>query len=209
MAEQDRDFTRRGFLRLVAALPAPLALAFAAPAALARIAPSTSPALLSPTPACDDEASATPRQTEGPYFRPSSPERTVLVEPGEAGTPLLLAGSVLSRTCQPIAGALVDFWQTDASGAYDNRGYRFRGHQFTDAAGRYVLDTVVPGLYPGRTRHIHVKVQAPSQPVLTTQLYFPDEARNGSDGIFNRALLMTVADGAAGKEATFDFVLNV
>src|ERR671923_286173 len=71
-------------------------------------------------------------------------------------------------------------------------GFPLRGHQFTDDAGRYRLETVVPGLYPGRTRHIHVKVQAPNQPVLTTQLYFPGEARNAADGIFNQALLMQV-----------------
>ncbi|MFE0516379.1 hypothetical protein ACFW2E_42595, partial [Streptomyces sp. NPDC058964] len=71
------------------------------------------------------------------------------------------------------------------------------------------LRTIVPGLYPGRTRHIHVKAQAPGQPVLTTQLYFPGEPRNSTDAIFDPALLMNVRDAGGGKEATFDFVLNV
>ena len=70
--------------------------------------------------------------------------------------------------CTPLPGAQGDVWQCDARGVYDNRGYRFRGHQFTNAKGQYTLFTVVPGLYPGRTRHIHVKVQAPRRPVLTT-----------------------------------------
>ncbi len=47
--------------------------------------------------------------------------------------------------------------------------------QFADASGRFSLETIVPGAYGGRTRHIHVKVQAPDSPVLTTQLYFPGE----------------------------------
>ena len=85
---------------------------------------------------------------------------------------------------KPVANALIDFWQADARGAYDNSGYRFRGHQLTDAKGQYTLFTVVPGLYPGRTKHIHVKVQAPRKPVLTTQLFFPGVAGNRSDGIF-------------------------
>ncbi len=105
---------------------------------------------------------------------------------------IVVTGSVLARDCQPIAHALVDFWQADAQGVYDNTGYRLRGHQFTDEAGRYALETVVPGLYPGRTRHLHVKVQAPNQPVLTTQLYFPGESYNATDGLFNPHLLMTV-----------------
>ena len=88
-----------------------------------------------------------------------------------------------------------------------NTGYRLRGHQFTDEAGHYSLETVVPGLYPGRTRHLHVKVQAPNQPILTTQLYFPGEPANATDGLFNPHLLMTVQDTSDGKAATFNFVL--
>ena len=88
---------------------------------------------------------------------------------------------VPSASGRPVANALVDWWQCDARGAYDNRGYRFRGHQFADARGRYTLFTVVPGIYPGRTRHIHVKVQAPRKRVLTTQLFFPGVAANRSD----------------------------
>jgi len=71
-------------------------------------------------------------------------------------------------------------------GCMTNTGYRLRGHQFTDEAGRYALETVVPGLYPGRTRHLHVKVQAPNQPVLTTQLYFPGQPSNATDGSSTR-----------------------
>ncbi len=93
---------------------------------------------------------------------------------------------MLSTAGRPVAHALVDFWQADASGAYDNSGYKFRGHQFTDAKGRYALTTVVPGLYPGRTKHIHVKAQAPSKPTLTTQLYFPGVARNRTDNLYRR-----------------------
>ena len=63
----------------------------------------------------------------------------------------------------------------------------------------------MPGLYPGRTRHIHVKAQAPNGRPLTTQLYFPGEAVNARDGIFDPALVVALADGAA---ARFDFVLR-
>ena len=140
---------------------------------------------LRPTPACDDGDEPTPQQTEGPFYTPSSPERANLRDAGIAGTPIVLSGIVLTRSCQPIAGALVDLWHADDSGAYDNEGFRLRGHQFTDADGRYVFETIVPGLYPGRTRHFHVKFQAANQSVLTTQLYFPGEPDNERDGIFD------------------------
>jgi len=149
----------------------------------------------------------TPSQTEGPYYKPGSPERTSLREPGLAGTPLTITGYVFSSACQPIAHAWLDFWHADSNGNYDNAGFKLRGHQFTDKQGRYQLETIVPGEYPGRTRHIHVKVQAPGQPVLTTQLYFPAESGNTSDSIFSAKLLMQVQSAANGQLATFDFVI--
>jgi protocatechuate 3,4-dioxygenase beta subunit len=148
-------------------------------------------------------------QTEGPYFKTNSPERSSLVTDGTQGTVLTISGQVLAADGTPVANALLDFWQADASGAYDNGGYTLRGHQYTDESGYYTLTTVVPGLYPGRTRHIHVKVQAPGGPVLTTQLYFAGEARNSTDGIFDPSLVLDVQNNADGTQAaTFNFVVQ-
>ena len=190
---------RREFLGAALALPTAVLLAGNRAAA--------QPRTLAPTPSCVDKGTPTPPQTAGPFFKPRSPRRTSLVEPGLGGTRIVVAGSVLSTDCRPIPGALLDFWQADGRGEYDNAGFRLRGHQFTDEQGRYRLETVVPGLYPGRTRHFHVRVQAPNQPVLTTQLYFPDEPGNRGDGIFRPELVMAVRDGENPKAAAFDFVL--
>jgi len=168
-------------------------------------AASRSPAAAS-TDTCPTQL--TPAQTEGPYFNPGSPARTSLIESGMAGTRLVLSGRVLTPACAPVAGATLDFWQADAAGSYDNSGYRLRGHQLTDAVGRYSLETILPGEYPGRTEHIHVKLGAPGKAVLTTQLYFPDVARNQQDSIFDPHLLVTMQDTATGKAATFDFVTS-
>jgi protocatechuate 3,4-dioxygenase beta subunit len=185
--------------------------ATSAPTEAATAEPTSAPpatATLEPTPPCDDDDEETIAQTEGPYFTPNSPERTSLLEPGITGTKLVVTGYVLSTNCQPVAAALIDFWQADDNGEYDNVGYKLRGHQFTDEQGRYTLETVVPGLYPGRTRHLHVKVQAPNGAVLTTQQYFPDEPDNARDGIFHPALVMAVQDTTDGKAATFNYVLD-
>jgi len=64
-------------------------------------------------------------------------------------------------------------------------------------------------LYPGRTRHYHIKVQAPGRPVLTTQLYFADEAANERDGLFRRELVMRTAEASNKLQARFDFILNM
>lgn len=163
--------------------------------------------VLTNAPTCNGVATIS--QTEGPFYKPNSPERTSLREPGISGMPLTVTGYVLSTTCQPIAHALLDFWQADSNGNYDNTGFRLRGHQYTDIQGRYSLDTIVPGEYTGRTRHIHVKVEAPGRPVLTTQLYFPGEARNDSDGIFSPELLMHVQQTTNGQLATFNFIITL
>ena len=188
--------SRRDLLRAGLLVPIGLAGASAFPARAQQT--------LSPTPSC--AGATTPTETEGPYFKPRSPERTSLIEPGIAGAKLVLTGYVLSRACQPVAHALLDFWHADDSGAYDNRGFRLRGHQFTNAQGHYVLETILPGVYTGRTRHIHVKVQAPEGHVLTTQLYFPDEPRNARDPLFNPKLLIALSAEAAGKIGRFDFL---
>jgi protocatechuate 3,4-dioxygenase beta subunit len=224
--------SRRAFLRAAISLPAGAMLAgcvapVAAPsesssaATAAPVAASSETAVpesetaetatvLEPTPACgDDDDEPTIAQTEGPYYTPNTPERTTLLEEGITGTHLLLNGFVLATDCAPLARALVDFWHCDNEGNYDNTGYRLRGHQFTDEQGRYQLTTIVPGLYPGRTRHIHVKVQVPNQPVLTTQLYFPNEPANDRDGIYHPALLMDTTESAEGMDAMFNFVLAV
>jgi len=220
MKDSSVEQTRRRFLQLLIAVPAAwfaglrfLGLDdYAAAAALFAASTSDSSSRskqgVAPTPDCGDDDEPTPPETEGPFFSPRSPERTSLLEPGMPGTRIVLTGRVLSPGCKPLAGALLDFWHADDSGEYDNQGYRCRGHQFTDADGRYRLETVVPGLYPGRTRHFHVKVQPKGRRVLTTQLYFPGEARNKRDFLFRPDLLMAIDEAAQRKDARFNFILR-
>jgi len=179
-----------------------------APGVLAQTQDQTSVAIMAPITVGQTQP-LTVSQTEGPYFKTNSPERNSLVTDDMQGTLLTITGQILSQDGTPVANALLDFWQADASGAYDNSGYTLRGHQYTDENGNYTLTTVVPGLYPGRTRHIHVKVQAPGSAVLTTQLYFPGEARNNTDGIFDPSLVLNIQNNADGSEAaTFNFVVQ-
>jgi protocatechuate 3,4-dioxygenase beta subunit len=160
--------------------------------------------------ACDGEnttATVTPELTEGPYFKAGSPETANLYQAGMAGIKLVITGYVYDTNCQPVANALLDFWQADANGNYDNSGYTLRGHQYTDANGAYTLTTVVPGLYPGRTEHIHFKVQAPNGKLLTSQLFFPGVTQNDSDGIFNASLILFIQQNSDSWQGQFNFVV--
>src|SRR6266487_5655984 len=152
-------------------------------------------------------ATLTPEVTEGPYFKSGSPEQANLYQDGMAGTKIVITGYVYTTDCKPIANALLDFWQADANGNYDNSGYTLRGHQFTDANGRYQLTTVVPGLYPGRTEHIHVKVQAPNGKLITSQLFFPGVSQNEGDNIFQQSLLLSIQQTSDGLQGQYNFVV--
>src|SRR5215471_15000816 len=106
---------RRRFMTSVAATWASLGVADRASAE----------AELQPTPACED-GDATLAETEGPFFKPRSPERSDLREPGVKGTPVELTGLVLTSRCRPVERALVDLWHADDDGNYDNAGFRLR-----------------------------------------------------------------------------------
>ncbi len=146
---------------------------------------------------------------EGPYYKGDSPERTSIAGEKTTGKKLVLQGTVRDQAGQPISHAWLDFWQADGRGEYDNEGYVLRGHQYTDQEGRYRLETVRPKEYLMRSPHIHVKVQAhPKAPIFTTQLFFPGEATNATDYLFDKHTLMDVKDTPDGQVAAFDFVVE-
>ena len=115
---------------------------------------------------------------------------------------------MLASDCRPLAGAAIDIWHCDERGRYDNRGFRYRGHQFTDGAGAFRFATVRPVRYSGRTPHIHVKLQGETTRPLTTQVYFPDEREaNARDYIFREGLLLRLGRAGDAWRGRFDFVL--
>lgn len=120
-------------------------------------------------------------QTEGPFY-PGEPEVRMDIRGGVDGVVVTLDLQVVAQgTCAPVVGAEVDVWGADADGDYsgyatfDTEGEDFmRGQQVTDADGFVRFTTIVPGSYPGRAVHLHVKVRAPGLEELTTQVYFPN-----------------------------------
>lgn len=154
---------------------------------------------------------ATIAQTEGPYYRTPNPE-TQDMRRGTDGPLFTFRGRVVDTACAPIPWTWVALWHADPAGAYDNVAPYdvYRATYFTDGNGEFVFRTIKPGLYPGRTRHMHVKVDAANTGLLTTQMYWPGEPQNASDGIYSPALQMTLGTGSDGvQEGFFQFVLQV
>lgn len=86
-----------------------------------------------------------PGNTEGPYYKENSPEKTDLREKDVLGENIVLTGYVLNINNKAIVGTWIDFWQADGNGRYDNVGYVLRSHQFSDKSGKYLLETVITG----------------------------------------------------------------
>ncbi|MEX2261266.1 MAG: hypothetical protein WD696_04910 [Bryobacteraceae bacterium] len=152
--------------------------------------------------ACDE----TEDNIEGPFYKAGAPERTSIVEPGMKGIPLVITGQVVDTRCQPLAHAILDVWQCDADGVYDNKGYTLRGKVQADGKGRYEIRTIQPPPYKVaenryRPAHLHLKVSGKGTPVLTTQLYFEGDKYNQVDRAYRKSLTIKPVN----HKASFDF----
>ncbi|MGD1836507.1 MAG: hypothetical protein ACPKPY_00430 [Nitrososphaeraceae archaeon] len=164
------------------------------------------------TPSCE----LTLHTVQGPYYKENSPK----LKEGQKfandiiGERLVVTGKVLDFIdCDPIQGAVLDFWQTDSDGNYDNEGFVLRGKVISDENGNYTLDTIMPGSYSDnnitRPAHIHIKAwipENPGNPSLVTQLYFENDPF--LDVFVKEPLIMNVVDINGTKFANFDFVLE-
>ncbi|MFI8744388.1 twin-arginine translocation signal domain-containing protein [Pseudomonas sp. NPDC077186] len=169
----------------------------------------------------------------GPYYRFGAPFLAQLAGPEEAGERLVVSGTVLSADCRtPIANALVEVWQANGAGLYDTQTpgnytdkgrFHLRGMLYTDAQGRYRIETVMPGRYPvppnlpgleqygGITRpaHIHFRVMEALHVPVTLQLYFAGDPHIAEDPWASQHpdnVIALEADGQ-GRRGTFDIVL--
>jgi catechol 1,2-dioxygenase len=158
---------------------------------------------------------------EGPFHRKNAPFRKVLAGPGEPGDRLVIRGRVLDTDGKPLKGAVVDVWQANQAGHYDNDGsspdpapdeFHLRGQMKTDAAGNYEFESIVPGRYdmgPGQKRpsHIHYIVTCPGFVPLTTQLYFKGDPYIANDPFVRPELIIDLAKRGTVHHGTFDVVL--
>lgn len=164
-----------------------------------------------------DALTATPRQTEGPFYPVDLPLDTDndLIIVNDALTPALgrithLSGRVLDLKGEPIRNAIVEIWQADHRGVYlhkgsdgsDRRDANFQGFGrfLTGSDGRYYFRTIKPVPYPGRTPHIHFAVKMKGREKWTTQCYIKGEPRNERDGV-----LRAIADEEQRASVVVDF----
>jgi catechol 1,2-dioxygenase len=169
----------------------------------------------------DAQCSLTTSDALGPYYLTGAPSRSVIASADEPGTRLFITGTVFGSNCvTPLGGTIVDAWQASNAGCYsrsqvcpDEDPWNLRGQMLTGPNGEFALETILPGYYTGRCRHIHWRFAPISGPVLVTQLYFqgdpqiPNDPLASQPSAANRIIPLT--QEADGLHGVFDIALNV
>jgi catechol 1,2-dioxygenase len=154
------------------------------------------------------------------------PLRAKITPPLEPGTVLLISGRVWGfDTRRPIENVVIDIWQANAEGRYDNDDpqrppaanvFLNRARLITDATGFYEYETIHPGAYrigpnAWRPPHVHDMIRHPRYRQLVTQLYFRGDPHQAADDFIRQALIIDLAEQrtarGAYKRGTFDFIL--
>lgn len=162
----------------------------------------------------------------GPFYRPGAPFRAKITPPLERGKVVVVSGHVFGfDTKGPLKNAVIDVWQANANGRYDNDDpskppkadvFLNRARMITDEQGYYEYETIHPGRYQigsnvWRPSHIHYMVQAPGYKSLVTQLYFQGDPENKRDSFIKQSLIVSFGKRKIGEQSietgTFDIVL--
>ncbi|HYT87695.1 MAG TPA: hypothetical protein VEL76_03150 [Gemmataceae bacterium] len=163
----------------------------------------------------------------GPFYREGAPYRAKITPPLEPGTVLLVSGRVWgSDTRKPLPNTILDIWQANATGRYDNDDpkrpparnvFLNRARLITDENGYYEYETIHPGAYQigpktWRPAHIHYMVRHTGYQQLVTQLYFRGDPHNKTDAWIRESLIIDLreqktAGGQAYRTGTFDVIL--
>lgn len=162
----------------------------------------------------------------GPFHREGAPFRAKITPPLEPGDVMLISGRVWAHdTKRPLAGAVLDVWQANKDGRYDNDDPRKppakdvfvnRARLITDGSGYYEYETIMPGRYQigrdvWRPAHIHYMIRYPGYKKLVTQLYFKGDPMNSKDRFIKKSLIIDLAkvksDNGPYLKGEFDIVL--
>jgi catechol 1,2-dioxygenase len=167
--------------------------------------------------------SGTETSVEGPFYAPNAPlMKSPCVLPHRASEPgdvLILSGTVRSVDGEPLGGAMLDMWQSDAQGAYSHFNipeqqalWNLRARVLADENGKFEVQTWVPspyqvpkdgptgallrgtGRHAWRPAHLHFRITHDLCETLTTQLFFTGDPWIDSDvvGAVKQSLIVTL-----------------
>ena len=171
-------------------------------------------------------ANATETTVFGPFYIDGMPDRAfgenMALTPGEA---TLIHGRVLDTHGQPVAGVVLDVWQTASNGMYSGQDVEqptgnLRGRYRTDANGDFAIRTILPVCYPiptdgpvgrmldaaqrhaWRPGHVHFVLERPGYTRLVTHLFTEGDPYLGSDAVFGvKQSLQVVYEDCVAQDA--------
>jgi protocatechuate 3,4-dioxygenase beta subunit len=152
---------------------------------------------------------ATESTVFGPFYREGAGELLMgaSISKDGRGEPTVVMGRVLSTDGTPIPHALLDVWETDENGLYEQQDpeqpdMNLRGKFRSDKEGRYCFVGIKPvsysipddgpvgqmlrslGRHPFRPAHIHMIVSAEGFVPVTTHLFVKGDKYLDSDAVF-------------------------
>ena len=164
----------------------------------------------------------------GPFYREGAPELPLgaSISQDGRGEPAVIRGRVLSTDGTPIPNALLDVWETDENGLYEQQDpeqpdMNLRGKFRTDSDGRYYFVGIKPvsypipddgpvgqllrtlGRHPFRPAHIHLLISAEGYHSVTTHLFVQGDPYLDSDAVFGTkdSLVVNFARKDSAQEA--------
>jgi hydroxyquinol 1,2-dioxygenase len=154
-------------------------------------------------------SSATESTVMGPFYREGARELPwgASISMDGKGEPAVITGRVLSGDGTPIAGAVLDVWEGNDNGLYEQQDpnqpdMNLRGRFRTDDEGRYKIVAIKPvsypipddgpvgdmlkalGRHPYRPAHVHFIVSAEGYAPVTTHLFASGDPYLTSDAVF-------------------------
>jgi protocatechuate 3,4-dioxygenase beta subunit len=155
---------------------------FVTKAGLIAIAVSVSPVISckdDDQPVASEVCNNTTPDILGPFYKAGAPFQEDITSPENEGAPLFIKGNVFGDCGTRLKNAIVEIWNSNANGEYDNETFKFRGRFKTTDDGLYRFKTIVPGRYLNggtyRPSHIHFRITAPGFQELVSQIYFKDD----------------------------------
>ena len=164
----------------------------------------------------------------GPFYREGASELPMgaTISKDGRGEPVVVTGRVLSTAGTPIPDALLDVWETDENGLYEQQDpgqpeMNLRGKFRTDSEGRYCFVGIKPvsyaiaedgpvgqllrtlGRHPFRPAHIHLLISADGFAPVTTHLFVKGDPYLDSDAVFGTkdSLVVDFVRHDSGEEA--------
>ena len=107
------------------------------------------------------------------------------------GEKIIIQGKVTDSFGVPIGGAIIEIWQTNSSGKYQNllgpnsvlidHDFTMSGRTITNNLGNYTFLTIMPGYYINRTPHVNLNIYHDKFGKIETEIYFENHPRNRFD----------------------------